>query len=404
MKKIMTDTNEIKINLPGTQRGIPTVPGVPNKSDAHTPGTIEMGKGVIVLTYGCNLRCSFCYAAAEVFDKPSSMSRDEGFKSMEFMSSIGIKTLTLLGGEPTLYKHLPDMVEYGTNLGVSSWIVTNGFKLALSDLGNELLDRGLKGGCISLHGHTPEEHDTATKKKGSYDIAMRAVNLAVENNWPFYPMVTVMERNLDNVLPLITALSDVGCELIYINYGLPSVSEDYNIGGDASPEALALLSQELYHLQKPLGVKFIFNREKNKVPLCHFDYDTLNQMFEEEIIGTGCEAAQGNTIVVEPGGSALGCSHWVEHPLLNIYKNYENLELLSPEEFWKEWNHGEPAQYRDSLSYFPYEKCEDCGWRKSGKCFGGCKVWQKAGVLPKYKKFDPIPATPHKYIVKDVIS
>src|SRR5437868_474705 len=111
---------------------------------------------------------------------------------------------------------------------------------------------------------------------------------------------------------------------------------------------------------------------------------------EAGVIGTGCEAVQGNSVIVEPGGTILGCSHWVEHPLLNIYKNYEALELLEPEEFWEQWATGRPKEFRDELRYFPYEECEDCGWRKDRKCFGGCKVWQSAGALPKLRAFDDL--------------
>lgn len=364
-----------------------------SKAELNQP--IELGKGVIVLTYGCNLKCSFCYAAAEVFDKPGIMKPVEAMRSMEFMASVGIKTVTLLGGEPTLYKGLTDVIEYGLELGVTSWIVTNGTRIAETDLGFRLFQSGLKGGCISFHGHTPIEHDTATRQIGSFELAKAALRKALDNGWPLYPMVTVMERNLETVLPLIEDLRGMGCKTIYINYGLPNISQEHNIGGDAGPMALAKLSEELFRLQKPLDARFIFNREKNKIPLCHFDYDTLKDMFADEIIGTGCEAVQGNTIVVEPGGSALGCSHWVEHPLLSIYEDFEKLKLRTPEEFWDIWTNGPPAEYRKSISDYPYEKCGDCGWRKSGMCYGGCKIWQESGIIPKFKKYEVVHAEPY---------
>lgn len=350
------------------------------------PNRIELGKGVIVLTYGCNMKCSFCYAAAEVFDKPATMPIAEAKRSIDFLSNLGVKTVTLLGGEPTFYKHLHEVVEYGLEKGVSGWIVTNGTRFATGDYAPRLIEAGIKGGCISLHGHTPAEHDSATRMIGSFETAIEAVKRSVNKGWPFYPMITVMERNLASVLQLVNMLRDLGCGTIYINYGLPGISDKYNVGGDATPEALAKLSEELFLMQDELGVRFLFNREKNKIPLCHFNHDILKNMFDDHAIGSGCEAVQGNTIVIEPGGSALGCSHWVEHPLLNIYDNYDTLQLRSVDEFWDVWMNGEPAAYRDSLSYFPYEQCEGCGWRLDGKCFGGCKVWQEAGNLPKLKK------------------
>ena len=346
-----------------------------------------MGKGVIVLTYACNLKCSFCYAASEVFDRPGTMSLAEAKRSVDFLASIGIQSFTLLGGEPTVFKHLREVIAYSRQKGMGPWVVTNGTRICDEDYLRGLIEAGLKGGCISLHGHSAEEHDHATRIPGSYAEAMQAVELAARRGWPLFPMLTVMDSNIGSVLRVVDNLVALGCKTVYINYGIPNVVRELDTGIDASPQALARLSEQLFRLQPQLGVRFIFNREKNKIPLCHFDYETLKEMFEEEVIGTGCEAAQGNTVIVEPGGKLLGCSHWVEHPLLNIYKDYKALELLEPGEFWQRWETGRPAEFRDELRYYPYEQCADCGWRKDKKCFGGCKVWQNAGVLPKLVAF-----------------
>src|SRR5215217_4416929 len=148
-----------------------------------TNSPITMGKGVIVLTYACNLKCSFCYAAAEVFDRPSTMSLAEGKRSVDFLDSIGIQSFTLLGGEPTIYKHLIELVEYSREKGMGPWVVTNGTRICEDDFARRLVEAGLKGGCISLHGHSPEEHDKAVKMPGSYESAMKAIALAIENDW-----------------------------------------------------------------------------------------------------------------------------------------------------------------------------------------------------------------------------
>lgn len=343
---------------------------------------IEMGKGVLVLTYSCNLKCSFCYAGVEVFDKPKSMSLAEAKRGIDFMAMIGISTYTLLGGEPTVYGHLEDVVRYSAEKGIGPWIVTNGARMADEDYAERIVNAGLKGGCISIHGHTAAEHDAGTQIPGSFDKAMAAVRLAVEREWPLYPMLTVMDSNIGSVLGAVELFREAGCRTIYINYGVPNVVSDLDTGVASGPEALAALSMELFAMQRDLGVRFIFNREKNKVPLCHFDHDVLHEMFADEVIGTGCEAAEGNTIVIEPGGSVLGCSHWVSHPLVNIYRDRSTLELISAEEFWSAWASGPAAAYRDSMRFFPYDKCEGCGWRLEKKCFGGCKVWQSAGTIP----------------------
>lgn len=56
----------------------------------------------------------------------------------------------------------------------------------------------------------------------------------------------------------------MGYRRIYINYGIPNVVEEFNTGFDASPKALAKITEQLYDMQDDLGVTFIFNCEKIK--------------------------------------------------------------------------------------------------------------------------------------------
>lgn len=356
---------------------------------------MPMGKGVLVMTYACNLKCSFCYAAVEVFDRPKTMNYAEACRSVDFLASLGITTYTLLGGEPTIHRDLVRIVEYSTARGVAPWLVTNGVRVADPTYAGALFTAGLKGGCVSLHGHDAAEHDAATRIPGSFEAAQQAIEYAAANGLPLFPMLTVMQANLETVLPTVDWLRGLGCRTIYINYGVPNVVPGLDVGAASDPPALARLTERLFRMQPELGVRFVFNREKNKVPLCHFDHDTLHEMFADEVIGTGCEAAQGNTVVIEPGGKVLGCSHWVDHPLTNIYRDYATLELVDPQEFWAAWSTGRPAEFRHDLRWYPYEKCGDCGWRADGKCFGGCKVWQSAGSLPKAVAFDGDAVTPY---------
>jgi radical SAM protein with 4Fe4S-binding SPASM domain len=360
-------------------------------TERQADGRWGMGKGVIVLTYGCNMKCSFCYAGAEVFGRPRSMSLTEAKKSVDFLESLGVRTFTLLGGEPTVFKHLHALVDYSRRKSMGPWIVSNGDRLADADYTSRLMAAGLKGGCISFHGGDAATHDAAVCVPGSFARATQALELATEHGWPLFPMLTVMKPNFETVSQTVRYLRTKGARTIYINYGIPNIVAELDTDADVLPAVLARMTQELYIAQAALDVKFIFNREKNKIPLCHFDYEILKDMLEEEQIGTGCEAVQGNTVVIEPGGNVLGCSHWVEHPLLNIYANFDTLELIDQKTFWRLWSGGKPYAFRQDLRFYPYEKCSDCGWRKAGKCFGGCKVWQSAGVLAKAIDLGPVP-------------
>lgn len=340
-----------------------------------------MGKGVLIPSYCCNQRCSCCYAMADILQAKESMSLAEAKVSIDFFKSIGISTYTLLGGEPLIYPHILEVIQYALEQNITSWVVTNGSRLTDADFGRKLVDSGVLGGCISLFTTDAHTHDAITHVTGSFSKVYQALENILKYDWPFYPMFTVGRENLNTIENDVRKIAAMGFHKIYINYGIPNVISQYDTDFDADPQRLARMTEKLYLLQNQLDTVFIFNREKNKIPICLFDPEIFEQMYANGQIGYGCELVQGNTVVIEPGGSVLGCSHWVKNELLNIYKDYNSLTTYSAEEFWDIWMNGYPCKMREMQSYYPYARCDDCQLRKDGKCFGGCKAWHHKGVL-----------------------
>lgn len=342
---------------------------------------IEMGKGVLVPSYKCNQRCSCCYAMADIMQAKQTMSLEEAKKSIDFFEMIGIKTYTILGGEPLIYPYINEIIKYAISKNITSWIVTNGLMLSDSELGNKLFEDGLIGGCLSMFSLNKEIHESITNVKGSYDKLIKALENIKRYDWKFYPMFTVGEENINTIIEDVKTIAKMGYRRIYINYGIPNVVEEFNTGFDASPKALAKITEQLYDMQDDLGVTFIFNCEKNKIPICFFNEEKFKEMREKHQIGTGCELVQGNTVVIEPGGDVLGCSHWVKNVLMNIYKDYSKLETYTEEEFWNIWLNGYPAEIREKYSLYPFDNCQNCKTREKKECFGGCKTWHVYATL-----------------------
>lgn len=340
-----------------------------------------MGKGVIVPTYACNQRCECCYAMSNIISANKYMDIPEMKATIDFFRMIKIKTITILGGEPLAYKHIFELVEYALKQGITSWIVTNGTKLADPEMGNELMNRGLIGGCISLFGMNSEYHDRLTGRKGAFENVLKALENNLKYKWNFNPMITVGKEAAASLLDDISVLKEMGYKKVYINYGIPNVNAEFDSKFDLTPLELAEITKQLYEYQNQNDMVFIFNCEKNKIPLCLFDEQVFSDLVERKQIGFGCELVQGNTVVVEPGGDVLGCSHWVGHNLMNIYKDYEKLSLIDEEEFWDIWMNGYPAKFRNKAEIYPYEKCNYCDKRKEGLCKGGCKSWMSQKIV-----------------------
>ncbi|MDO5844028.1 MAG: GTP 3',8-cyclase MoaA [Methanocorpusculum sp.] len=107
----------------------------------------------IVLTSACNLRCIYCHREGEEingcarFETKHQMSKDEIVELLKIFETLGIKTIKLTGGEPTLRKDLCEIIS-AIPKGIESSMTTNGTKLAA--IAKDLEAAGLSRVNVSL--------------------------------------------------------------------------------------------------------------------------------------------------------------------------------------------------------------------------------------------------------------
>ena len=77
---------------------------------------------------GCNFRCPFCHNSELFMGKPEKHMEDEAF--FRFLSSRKglLDGICVSGGEPTLYKDLPEFMEKIKTLGFLVKLDTNGYR------------------------------------------------------------------------------------------------------------------------------------------------------------------------------------------------------------------------------------------------------------------------------------
>lgn len=129
----------------------------------------------ISITEECPNRCQHC--ALPDSGHKLCLSPEAVRKVIDQVLDLGTTTVIFDGGEPTLYKELPDVVRYVDGRAVSTLFTSGaGFSSTLADT---LKEAGLYAVNVSLDSPVAEEHDLMRGRSGVFEDAMRAAENAL---------------------------------------------------------------------------------------------------------------------------------------------------------------------------------------------------------------------------------
>jgi len=126
---------------------------------------------VLKLSSRCNARCRFCYIQNETELERPELKLDEWKGIIDQAKQMGSYTVTLSGGEPTLYPYLIELVRYVRKKRMIPFTTTNGL-VVTSDLLKELDAAGLCALNFSILA-PGEKHDAIVGVEGAFDNIVR---------------------------------------------------------------------------------------------------------------------------------------------------------------------------------------------------------------------------------------
>jgi len=143
-------------------------------------------------TRRCNLRCLHCYSASgpeerdllppSTFERAISDARSEGFRVASFS-----------GGEPTLYKALPQLLRHAHDCGMHTTVTSNGMLLNAARL--QQLAGATDVLAISLDG-IPESHNRMRGSNRAFDTMLECLPNVRASKIPFGFIFTLTQHNL----------------------------------------------------------------------------------------------------------------------------------------------------------------------------------------------------------------
>ncbi len=135
----------------------------------------------VSLINACNLNCFYCRPAGTKTVAGNDPAVHTLFENaIDLLCQLGVKKVRFTGGEPTLYKRLPELVAFTKRIdsSITTAITTNG--ILLEQLAPKLADAGLNAVNISLDTLSRKQFQSMTTVD-AFDKVMRGITTAIKH-------------------------------------------------------------------------------------------------------------------------------------------------------------------------------------------------------------------------------
>jgi len=325
----------------------------------------------IALTYGCQNRCAFCYAASPHRERERPpMATEQVRRVIDRIVDEGhVPSLSFTGGEATLRPDLPALVRHAALRGLRVNLITNGLRLADSAYAGELVAAGLASAQISLEAGDADLHDRIVGRPGAHAKIVAAVRNLRTLGVHVHTNTTLCGLNLAaaDEIPRFVA-RELRLPVLSMNMVIRTgqatvegrVGVTYAEVGARLPALLAIARDE--------GVKLVWY---SPIPYC---------VFNPVVHGLGAKscACVDGILSVDPTGEVLPCSSFEQGVGSLLTRSYERIRR------------GRRARWWRARRWVP-TVCRGCA--DVDLCAGACPLyWDQAGSfaeLPVAGAADP---------------
>jgi radical SAM protein with 4Fe4S-binding SPASM domain len=245
--------------------------------------------------------------------------------------------IRVTGGEPTLHRDFPRIVEAIDRLDVPFVLFSNGVWEDRQEIIGLLSDcRNLDGVLVSLHGRDNRSHRQFVGRD-SFEQTVRSIRRAAQAGLLINTNTVFTRANFGDVEEIAQLSLGLGSGLVAFSRHYGPVNPVTALSDDELRMAVASV-----HALTARGMRVRFN---NNVPACFSGYP-----------GKSCPAGITHC-TIDPLGNVRPCNH--------VSVTFGNLFNRSIEEMW----HSEPARQWRGLIPQPCFQCAEFH-----RCRGGCKA------------------------------
>ncbi len=319
-------------------------------------------------TNRCNLSCLHCYSKADL-SAVDTLSTEIIMQTLPKLKENGVKFIIFSGGEPLTRSDLFDIANRCKELGIITYLSTNGLYVKSSNA-KKILDTFNYVG-ISIDG-SPKVHDEFRGLKGAFDESMKAVDLL--NSFSSSKVgirFTMTKDTIDDLEFIFKLAQDHNIPKIYISHlvysgrGLDNLKMD--LSKDEREKAVEFIIDKAFEYHK--------NKRDIEIVTGNMEMDAIKflQRFKKEYPHLQVQMIDR---LKKWGGNSAG------RKLLNIDSEGNvkpdpffpfNIGNILKEDFSDIWSKN-PSELLKDLRVFPRNlkgKCSDCKYLDI--CNGGSR-------------------------------
>ena len=312
----------------------------------------------------CNFRCKWCYAKDAVFDSRQTLTMELALRLLKITKEVGIKRITLIGGEPTLWKHLLDFNAECRKIGIKSSLVTNGYRFSNDDFWGEYIKTPNDRISVSLKAF---DDKSAMEFAGINNFEAMKIGLR-RAIFYFNSGVSFLCNSFasGNLVSLAKIARECGAQTVAISPCTPSFSKDVvdTVGMLEPRELVASFVPEYKEINALFAGKLTF---AIKTPLCIWPRDFIEKLIRRKQIRSTCQFQHRSGIIFDPTGQASACNSLANFPMGMIGEDYDNAESLI-----RVFNSDRVVRVYNHINSYPSEICVNCPI--NSLCHGGCPL------------------------------
>ena len=169
------------------------------------------------ITRRCNFSCSHCYLPAALrtdqnreMSPACELSTEKALHLIDQIAEVNREVMLILsGGEPLLRSDVFDLAEYASEKGMMVVLGTNGYYLN-AEIARKLKEKGVSGVSISLDSVNPEIHDWIRLVPGSWERAVKAIEICKRSDLSVQMNTVVTNSNYNEIPELIQFARTLG--------------------------------------------------------------------------------------------------------------------------------------------------------------------------------------------------